>query len=406
MDDPVRAVGPLLRHLVRRPWPPLGRTHKILFLVTVTFYTAVVASVLTTSHLVQFDWDVVMLKPYEQWPHAHGPLDVFVIAGQRGPATLAALAWLGWRAWRSRSRRPLLVLLVAVALLNVSVGAVKLGTGRLGPHYADTAGSAELFQGGLIFPSGHTANGVVTWGTVAYLATRHRRAAAVVAGIAAFTIGLTTIYLGTHWVSDVLGGWAAGALVLLALPLFEPLVAIMDKRIAAFWASRHIAPALLRAAFLVSAEPTLHAQGPLGGASRRQHRNSATLPMLRPHGVTASHTRIAARAPPAAVASALCRSRWADGRAFVGPPPCRRPRARMERSGCAPTPIRRKWNRRGLHRVSTMPACHAHHVHLAGMDEQAIPRGTDARDRQRKTPHEPCRGPAIDNGDHQWLFEF
>jgi PAP2 superfamily len=63
----------------------------------------------------------------------------------------------------------------------------------------------------MIFPSGHTANAVAVWGTLAYLATRHRRAAGAAAGVMALAIGLATVYLGTHWVSDVLGGWAAGA---------------------------------------------------------------------------------------------------------------------------------------------------------------------------------------------------
>ena len=73
------------------------------------------------------------------------------------------LAWLGWRAWRHRTLHPLLVLGTSLLLLNITVGAVKYGLGRLGPHYATTVGSAEMFAGGDIFPSGHTANAVVTW---------------------------------------------------------------------------------------------------------------------------------------------------------------------------------------------------------------------------------------------------
>ncbi|MFF2508288.1 phosphatase PAP2 family protein, partial [Streptomyces sp. NPDC058067] len=138
--------------------------------------------------------------------------------------TVVALAWLGWRSWRGRELRPLLVFLMALVLLNVSVGAVKLGTGRVGPGRADVIGSGELFRGGDVFPSGHTANSVVIWGTFAYLASRHRRVAVVVAVVVAGVVGLTTVYLGTHWFSDALGGWAAGGLVLLVLPWCEPFV--------------------------------------------------------------------------------------------------------------------------------------------------------------------------------------
>ncbi|MFK4184883.1 phosphatase PAP2 family protein [Streptomyces sparsogenes] len=212
----------------------MHRGHRTLLLTATASYAAVVAGVLTTSPLVRLDWHVAMFKPYKQWPCAQGPLDVLVVAGQRGPTAIAALAWLGWRSWRTGSARPVLVFGTALALLNASVGAVKLGAGRLGPHYAHTVGSAELFHNGMIFPSGHTANGVVVWGTLAYLAGRHRRAAGAAAGLMAFGIGLATVYLGTHWVSDVLGGWVAGALVLLSLPLFEPFVAAAERRLGRF----------------------------------------------------------------------------------------------------------------------------------------------------------------------------
>jgi hypothetical protein len=44
-------------------------------------------------------------------------------------------------------------------------------------------------------------------------------------------VGLATVYLGTHWLSDVLLGWVAGLLILLALPWFEPLIARTESRV-------------------------------------------------------------------------------------------------------------------------------------------------------------------------------
>lgn len=214
----------------------MSRTRKWLIGSTLAAYLAVVIGVVTTSWLVRLDWQLVLFRPYKQWPEFHGPLEIVVVLGQRGPTAVIVLAWLGWRGWKNRDLRPLLVLGLALLLLNSTVGAVKHGLGRLGPHYATSAGSSEMFAGGDIFPSGHTANAVVTWGVLAYLATKHRRTGAVITAIFAFTVGMTTIYLGTHWVTDVLAGWTAGILVMLVLPMFEPLVATADARIRAVWA--------------------------------------------------------------------------------------------------------------------------------------------------------------------------
>lgn len=211
----------------------MSGTRKVLFAATAAVYAVIVAAVLLTTELVRWDWQLMLLRPYKQWPEYHAFLDYFVVLGQRGPTAVLVAAWLGWRSWRQRTVRPLLVLATALLALNASVGAVKIGLGRLGPHYATEVGSAELFAGGDIFPSGHTANAVVTWGILAYLATtpRARRVLSVVAAVFALGVGATTVYLGTHWVSDVLLGWVAGLLILLGLPWCEPLITRAEAKI-------------------------------------------------------------------------------------------------------------------------------------------------------------------------------
>ncbi|MDX3075008.1 phosphatase PAP2 family protein [Streptomyces sp. NPDC088354] len=239
--------------------PRMSRTRGLLFGSTLVAYVAIVVAVLTTSKLVTLDWQVMMFRPYKQWPQIHAFLDYFVVLGQRGPTAVIVAVWLGWRGWRQRTLHPLLVLGTSLLLLNVTVGSVKYGLGRLGPHYATTAGSAELFAGGDIFPSGHTANAVVTWGVLAYLATTPwvRRVTSVIAALLALGVGMTTIYLGTHWVSDVLLGWAAGLLILLALPWFEPLMASSEQWIRTVWARRRGAAVL--AATVRPASPAMAA---------------------------------------------------------------------------------------------------------------------------------------------------
>lgn len=67
------------------------------------------------------------------------------------------------------------------------------------------------------FPSGHALLSAVvylTLGAMLARSTSRRRIRGYVMGAAivlTLLVGFTRIYLGTHWTSDVLGGWVAGA---------------------------------------------------------------------------------------------------------------------------------------------------------------------------------------------------
>lgn len=129
----------------------MSRTRAWLFGTTVVSYVTIVFAVLTSSKLVTLDWQVMMFRPYKQWPQIHHFLDYFVVLGQRGPTAVMVAAWLGWRSWRQRTPRPMLVLGASLLLLNVTVGAVKVGLGRLGPHYATTVGSPSSSPAAIYF---------------------------------------------------------------------------------------------------------------------------------------------------------------------------------------------------------------------------------------------------------------
>lgn len=285
--------------------PRMTRTRLGIFVATSVVYAAIVVGVLTTSWPVRFDWQVMLFRPYKQWPEIHTFLDYFVVLGQRGPTAVAVAAWLGWCSYRRRTLRPLLVLGTSLLLLNATVGAAKIGMGRLGPHYATVIGSNEMFAGGDIFPSGHTANAVVTWGVLAYLATtpRARRIASVAAALLALGVGMTTVYLGTHWMSDVTLGWTAGLLVLLALPWFEPLMTRAESWLFTAWArlrergapapAASAAPAGIRLwAPRPAADDRLPAREPVGAGSRAGRAADA-----RPHLPSRPHTTRSERTP-------------------------------------------------------------------------------------------------------------
>lgn len=272
--------------------------HRIaLFGGTLAFYVAIVVAVLVSSWLVALDWKVMLFRPYQQWPGLHAFLDYYVVLGQRGPTAVMVASWLGWRSWRQHTLRPLLTLGTSLLLLNVSVGAVKLGLGRLGPHYATQIGSAELFAGGDIFPSGHTANAVVTWGILAYLATtpRARRYLSALSAFVSLGVGLTTVYIGTHWLSDVLLGWAAGLLILLALPWFEPLVTRAEVLILSVreqWRARR----RLRTSAPAAPEPVLLPQALGGGKGAEGPQEAASMVAVPDSPAAAGHPGAGARA--------------------------------------------------------------------------------------------------------------
>ncbi|MFF4351076.1 phosphatase PAP2 family protein [Streptomyces sp. NPDC001530] len=75
------------------------------------------------------------------------------------------------------------------------------------PATADWATHAS----GWSFPSGHTTTSAVTAGLLALAvlarAPRHRKSLASAIGCWAVLVGLSRVYLGVHWFSDVLGGW-------------------------------------------------------------------------------------------------------------------------------------------------------------------------------------------------------
>jgi membrane-associated phospholipid phosphatase len=79
---------------------------------------------------------------------------------------------------------------------------------------------------GYSFPSGHTLMATAFYGALAVLCwieVSHiwrGRAGIAILAIMPVMVGVSRIYLGAHWVSDVLGGYAAGLILLFVLTTF------------------------------------------------------------------------------------------------------------------------------------------------------------------------------------------
>jgi membrane-associated phospholipid phosphatase len=71
------------------------------------------------------------------------------------------------------------------------------------------------------FPSGHAMNSMAMAATLAVIAwrTRWRREALALLSLFVFMVGLSRVYLGVHYPSDILAGWAAAVAWVLGLNL-------------------------------------------------------------------------------------------------------------------------------------------------------------------------------------------
>lgn len=129
------------------------------------------------------------------------------------PITMGAVALLLW--WRWRDPTPL----VLVALAEGGALAIALVTKRVvdraRPPIADAVPPYETSPS---FPSGHTIHAVVAAAMLAYLLIRHlwdhpawqRVLVGVLALVYAGAMGFTRVFLGYHWLTDVLAAVALG----------------------------------------------------------------------------------------------------------------------------------------------------------------------------------------------------
>ena len=125
--------------------------------------------------------------------------------------------------WRQGYVRDALFVVFAFVGAEVITFGMKQGFRRQRPFFEDPLATASSFS----FPSGHSLVSLAVYGSIAIVIARHtrnRRVAAAVVLVAALwilAIGFSRLYLGVHFLTDVVAGYAAGAawLALLYLTL-------------------------------------------------------------------------------------------------------------------------------------------------------------------------------------------
>ncbi|MGF9649870.1 phosphatase PAP2 family protein [Pseudarthrobacter oxydans] len=149
------------------------------------------------------------------------------VGGGIGMPILASIL-TAWLTLLSRTWRP--IVLVGGAAL-VSTTATTLGKRLVGRTRPDHSEAVPPFETTPSFPSGHTLNTTVVIGVLVYIMCLQfqmlwARITAITAG-AMFIIamGLSRVFLGHHWMTDVMAGWFLGlawvCMVILAHRLFH-----------------------------------------------------------------------------------------------------------------------------------------------------------------------------------------
>ncbi|GHJ43394.1 hypothetical protein Cs7R123_07360 [Catellatospora sp. TT07R-123] len=220
----------------RIPTPLLLLATAATLLLTLTLTFAEIA-----EGVLERDDLTVVDDPVTHWAVTHrtGPLNILAtgITDLGSAASLIILLTVVavTVAVRRRSMRPVLLAVAVGAGIQLLVALIKITISRPRPDPLDWLVTA----GGYSFPSGHSGSSIACFGMLAWLvamATDNRRIQATAwlsAAALACAVGLSRIYLGVHYLSDVIGGWTLGAAWLTTVALAAMLVRARRERRAA-----------------------------------------------------------------------------------------------------------------------------------------------------------------------------
>jgi membrane-associated phospholipid phosphatase len=186
-------------------------------------FTALAAAVFMNSE-PYFGWDLAVSHAVQSapWPGFEGLMRAVSLAGDdlllsSALVVVACLVLISLRAWRE----------VVVLLGVVLVGQVlKIGLKQLIARPRPTPDVVNVLLDDVkeahSFPSGHTVHYVVFFGFLWFLTFALVRTPwlrwplLILFGGMVLLVGVARIYLGAHWVSDIVGGYLLGGAVLAA----------------------------------------------------------------------------------------------------------------------------------------------------------------------------------------------
>jgi len=167
------------------------------------------------------DW-IITIQSLGGWLEL--PMKFFTFLGYENFFFLV-LPLIYWSVDAGLGMRVALVLAVSNSLKPI----LKLLFAAPRPYWLSGQVKPFLYESSFGIPSGHAQDAVALWGIMA--AGVKKRWGWVLAFVIAFFVGFSRLYLGVHFVHDVIAGWLIGLVILFAFVKFwDPVAAWLKTR--------------------------------------------------------------------------------------------------------------------------------------------------------------------------------
>ncbi|MBI2719438.1 MAG: phosphatase PAP2 family protein [Rhizobiales bacterium] len=208
--------GPFMRRLSRAISPENPRSLLVVVFAAVTFVGAIalinlIVDVVSEDAFSNADVSIFNLMKEMRNAPADELMITLTMLGDTLVMTVLSVTIIVWLMWR-RAYRAAIAATIAIVAGKIFVPILKYGIQRARP--IELYGGAEQFS----FPSGHATMAALIFGILAVLVGHalgrwSRSLVYAMCTVLVVAIAYSRVYLGVHWLSDVLGGLLFGAVM-------------------------------------------------------------------------------------------------------------------------------------------------------------------------------------------------
>lgn len=172
---------------------------------------SMMALAISTQNIMTFDQTIISFVQGLETQGITSVMKFFTFIGDTQAVIVISLLFLLFLYKVLKNRSELILFIVVVSGTPILNGLLKNFFQRARPEL-----NRLIEIGGYSFPSGHAMNALTVYGIISFLLWRHiptqigRTMLIVISSVFILMIGLSRIYLGVHYPSDIIAGYFAG----------------------------------------------------------------------------------------------------------------------------------------------------------------------------------------------------